>query len=73
MAARQGRYAEASAYYEKTLARDPDRLDALVQLGIPGPVRLEGWFAALLLAPRAPAGPVARPAGLPPLVTSDAC
>ena len=37
MAARQGRYAQASAYYEKTLARDPDRLDALVQLGIPGP------------------------------------
>jgi hypothetical protein len=37
MAAQQGRYAEASAYYEKALARDLDQLDALVQLGIPGP------------------------------------
>ena len=34
MAARQGRYAEASVLYEQALARDPDRLDALVQLGI---------------------------------------
>ena len=33
-AARQGRYAEASALFEQTLAREPDRLDALVQLGI---------------------------------------
>jgi len=32
--ARQGRYAEASALYEQVLTRDPDRLDALVQLGI---------------------------------------
>jgi tetratricopeptide (TPR) repeat protein len=41
MAARQGRYAEAAAYYEQALARDPDRLDVLVQLGIRAPVRLE--------------------------------
>jgi len=33
-AARQGRYAEASALYEQALAREPDRLDVLVQLGI---------------------------------------
>jgi tetratricopeptide (TPR) repeat protein len=34
MAARQGRYAEASVLYEQALAKDPDRLDALVQLGL---------------------------------------
>ena len=33
-AARQGRYAEASVLYEEALARNPDRLDAIVQLGI---------------------------------------
>lgn len=33
-AARAGRYADAAAWYEETLARDPDRLDALVSLGI---------------------------------------
>jgi len=34
VAARQGRYAEASVLYEEALARNPDRLDAIVQLGI---------------------------------------
>jgi tetratricopeptide (TPR) repeat protein len=34
VAARQGRYAEASVLYEEALARNPGRLDAIVQLGI---------------------------------------
>jgi tetratricopeptide (TPR) repeat protein len=34
VAARQGRYAEASVLYEEALARNPDRLDAIVQLGV---------------------------------------
>jgi tetratricopeptide (TPR) repeat protein len=34
VAARQGRYAEASVLYEEALARKPDRLDAIVQLGV---------------------------------------
>jgi len=34
VATRQGRYAEASVLYEEALARNPGRLDAIVQLGI---------------------------------------
>jgi len=34
VAARQGRYTEASVLYEEALARNPGRLDAIVQLGI---------------------------------------
>ena len=33
-AARQGRYAEAVSHYQKALVGDPDRIDALVGLGI---------------------------------------
>src|SRR5262249_25073429 len=62
-AARQGRYAEASVLYEEALARNPDRLDAIVQLGI---VRyklgaLDGAIEMLERArPRAPAEPSVR-------------
>ena len=34
VAAREGRYAEAVSHYQEALAGDPDRLDALVGLGI---------------------------------------
>jgi len=33
-AAREGRYADASRAFERVLAEDPDRFDALVNLGI---------------------------------------
>ncbi len=33
-AAREGRYADASSAFERVLAEDPDRFDALVSLGI---------------------------------------
>src|SRR5215510_7779762 len=62
-AARQGRYAEASVLYEEALARNPDRLDAIVQLGI---VRyklgaLDGAIELLERArTRAPAEPSVR-------------
>ena len=62
-AARQGRYAEASVLYEEALARHPDRLDAIVQLGI---VRyklgaLDGAMELLERArTRAPAEPSVR-------------
>jgi tetratricopeptide (TPR) repeat protein len=63
VAARQGRYAEASVLYEEALARNPDRLDAIVQLGI---VRyklgaLDGAIELLERArTRAPAEPSVR-------------
>lgn len=63
VAARQGRYVDASVLYEEALARDPDRLDAIVQLGI---VRyklgaLDGAIELLERArPRAPAEPTVR-------------
>jgi tetratricopeptide (TPR) repeat protein len=63
VAARQGRYAEASVRYEEALARNPDRLDAIVQLGI---VRyklgaLDGAIELLERArTRAPAEPSVR-------------
>ena len=63
VAARQGRYAEASVLYEEALARNPDRLDAIVQLGI---VRyklgaLDGAIELLERArARAPAEPSVR-------------
>jgi tetratricopeptide (TPR) repeat protein len=63
VAAGQGRYAEASVLYEEALARNPDRLDAIVQLGI---VRyklgaLDGAIELLERArTRAPAEPSVR-------------
>jgi tetratricopeptide (TPR) repeat protein len=63
VAAGQGRYAEASVLYEEALARKPDRLDAIVQLGI---VRyklgaLDGAIELLERArTRAPAEPSVR-------------
>jgi tetratricopeptide (TPR) repeat protein len=63
VAARQGRYVDASVLYEQALARDPDRLDAIVQLGI---VRyklgaLDGAIELLERArSRAPAEPTVR-------------
>jgi tetratricopeptide (TPR) repeat protein len=63
VAARQGRYAEASVLYEEALAQKPDRLDAIVQLGI---VRyklgnLDGAIELLERArTRAPAEPSVR-------------
>jgi tetratricopeptide (TPR) repeat protein len=63
VAARQGRYVEASVLYEEALARNPDRLDAIVQLGI---VRyklgaLDGAIEMLERArTRAPAEPSVR-------------
>ena len=63
VAARQGRYAEASVLYEEALARNPDRLDAIVQLGV---VRyklgaLDGAIELLARArARAPAEPSVR-------------
>jgi tetratricopeptide (TPR) repeat protein len=63
VAARQGRYVEAAVLYEEALARNPDRLDAIVQLGI---VRyklgnLDGAIELLERArSRAPAEPSVR-------------
>lgn len=33
-AAREGRYTDATTYFERALAEDPDRIDALVALGV---------------------------------------
>src|SRR4029434_8820119 len=62
VAAGQGRYAEASVLYEEALARNPDRLDAIVQLGI---VRYKlGALDGAIEAPqRARAGAPARASG----------
>jgi tetratricopeptide (TPR) repeat protein len=62
-ASRQGRYAEASVLYEQVLAHDPERLDALVQLGIARYKLgdLDGSIDALERArPRAPGDPAVR-------------
>jgi tetratricopeptide (TPR) repeat protein len=53
-AAREGRYADASRAFERVLAEDPDRFDALVHLGI-ARYKLDAFDAAISALERAQA------------------
>lgn len=51
-AAREGRYIDASTHFERALAQDPDRFDALVALGITR-YKLEAFDEAIDMLERA--------------------